>query len=159
MQLLGRPEGPSVIVDYAHTPQALETVLSEVRRHFSGHLHCVFGCGGNRDAGKRPVMGGIAARLADSVIVTDDNPRDEPPADIVADILSGCSGAGSVEVIHDRKQAILYALGTAGSGDVVLVAGKGHETYQEIAGEKRPFSDQAVVCEALGITEGGDALQ
>jgi UDP-N-acetylmuramoyl-L-alanyl-D-glutamate--2,6-diaminopimelate ligase len=160
MQLLEQPGYPAVIIDYAHTPQALETVLRESRRHFSGRLHCVFGCGGNRDAGKRPLMGGIAARFADSVIVTDDNPRNESPQKIVADILAGCAGdARSVKVIHDRAQAIKEAIAVAKPGDVVLVAGKGHETYQEIAGEKKPFSDQAVACAAFGIKEDRDEIQ
>ncbi|HEX5055364.1 MAG TPA: UDP-N-acetylmuramoyl-L-alanyl-D-glutamate--2,6-diaminopimelate ligase [Gammaproteobacteria bacterium] len=159
MQLLEKPGYPSVIIDYAHTPQALETVLKEARRHVTGRLHCVFGCGGNRDAGKRPLMGGIAARFADRVIVTDDNPRNEPPQKITADILAGCSNAGSVQVIHDRAQAILAALDEAVPGDVVLVAGKGHETYQEIAGVKKPFSDQSVVCTAFGMREDGDEVQ
>lgn len=159
MQLLERAGHPSVIIDYAHTPQALETVLRESRRHVTGRLHCVFGCGGNRDAGKRPLMGGIAVRFADSVILTDDNPRNESPQKIVADILAGCADAKPVKVIHDRQQAIMTAIADARPGDVVLVAGKGHETYQEIAGEKKPFSDQSVVCEAFGIREDGYALQ
>lgn len=159
MQLIEGPGGPSVIVDYAHTPQALETVLRESRRHVTGRLHCVFGCGGNRDAGKRPLMGGIAARLADSVIVTDDNPRNETPQKIVADILAGCVDKKPVKVIHDRRQAIMAAITEARPGDVVLVAGKGHETYQEIAGEKKPFSDQSVVREAFGLGEGVDEVQ
>jgi GAF domain-containing protein len=121
-------------------------VLRESRRHFSGRLHCVFGCGGNRDAGKRPLMGGIAARFADSVIVTDDNPRNESPQKIVADILAGCPGdARPVKVIHDRVQAIKEAIAAAKPGDVVLVAGKGHETYQEIAGEKKPLLTNRVI--------------
>ncbi len=160
MQLLERPGYPSIIVDYAHTPQALETVLRESRRHVTGRLHCVFGCGGNRDAGKRPLMGGIAARFADSVVVTDDNPRNESPQKIVADILAGCADdARPVKVMHDRAQAIMTAIAAAKPGDVVLIAGKGHETYQEIAGEKKAFSDQSVACAALGIKEGRDEIQ
>jgi UDP-N-acetylmuramoyl-L-alanyl-D-glutamate--2,6-diaminopimelate ligase len=159
MQLLERPGYASVIVDYAHTPQALETVLRESRRHVTGRLHCVFGCGGNRDAGKRPLMGGIAVRFADRVIVTDDNPRNESPRKIVADILAGCAGEKPVNVIHDRRQAIMAAIADARPGDVVLVAGKGHETYQETAGEKKPFRDQAVVFEAFGIRESVDEVQ
>jgi UDP-N-acetylmuramoyl-L-alanyl-D-glutamate--2,6-diaminopimelate ligase len=159
MQLLEQPGYAPVIIDYAHTPQALETVLRESRRHVTGRLHCVFGCGGNRDAGKRPLMGGIAARFADSVIVTDDNPRNESPQKIVADILAGYAGAKPVKVIHDRQQAIMTAIADAVPGDLVLVAGKGHETYQEIAGEKKPFSDQSVVCTAFGIKEGCDEIQ
>jgi UDP-N-acetylmuramoyl-L-alanyl-D-glutamate--2,6-diaminopimelate ligase len=159
MQLLEQAGQPSVIIDYAHTPQALETVLRESRRHVTGRLHCVFGCGGNRDAGKRPLMGGIAVRFADSVILTDDNPRNESPQKIVADILAGCSDAKPVKVIHDRQQAILTAISEAKPGDVVLVAGKGHETYQEIAGEKKTFSDQSVVCAVFEMQEGCDAIQ
>lgn len=159
MQLIDRPGYPAVAIDYAHTPQALETVLRESRRHFPGRLHCVFGCGGNRDSGKRPLMGEIAARLADTVTVTDDNPRNETPQKIVADILAGCTDARSVKVIHDRDQAIRAAIAAAQPGDLVLVAGKGHETYQEIAGEKKPFSDQSVVYSVFGIKEGGDEIQ
>lgn len=135
------PGRPRTVVDYAHTPDALEQVLRSLREHTEGRLFCVFGCGGERDAGKRPLMGAAAHRLADRVIVTDDNPRGEDPAAIVADILSGMPETSRVAVEHDRAKAIALVVGMAGPDDVVLVAGKGHETYQERAGRRTPFSD------------------
>lgn len=134
---------PTVVVDYAHTPDALESVLKALRAHCAGQLWCVFGCGGNRDAGKRPQMGRIAAELADRVIVTDDNPRRESASEIVAEILSGITGQEQVEVEHNRANAIGRAIGEAGEQDLILIAGKGHETYQEVDGLKWPFSDFA----------------
>jgi UDP-N-acetylmuramyl-tripeptide synthetase len=136
---------PQVVVDYAHSPDALEKALLALRpfaKQRGGRLWCVFGCGGNRDAGKRPLMGGIAQRLAERVVVTSDNPRHEAPATILAQIVAGLSGTHPhVEVIEDRRAAIHHAVHDAGAGDVVLIAGKGHEDYQEIAGVKQPFSD------------------
>jgi murE/murF fusion protein len=135
---------PAVVVDYAHTPDALEQSLIALRplaTSRGGQLVCVFGCGGNRDAGKRPVMGGIAARLADRVIVTSDNPRHEEPQSIVEHILVGCVGASHVSAEVDRGLAIARAIAQAGAVDVLLLAGKGHEAEQEIAGVKRHFSD------------------
>ncbi len=139
---------PSVIVDYAHTPDALEKVLQAlqpVAAARGGRLWCVFGCGGNRDASKRPRMGGIAARLADNTIITSDNPRLEAPATILAQILAGASleqGTGNhVEVIEDRATAVAHAISRAAANDVVLLAGKGHEDYQDLGGAKRPYSD------------------
>lgn len=140
---------PLVIVDYAHTPDALEQTLGTLRAHAAGHLVCVFGCGGERDRGKRPLMGGIAARLADRVIVTDDNPRGEDAGAIVADILAGMPADVSVAVVSDRAEAIRMAITEADAGDVVLVAGKGHENYQEIGGRRLPFSDREAVAAAL----------
>ena len=154
MEAFGGGGRPLAIVDYAHTPDALEQALRNARLHCSGRLHVVFGCGGDRDAGKRPMMGRIAATLADEVIVTDDNPRTEPPGRITADIVAGTAGSSRLRVEHDRRSAIALALGRCDPGDVVLVAGKGHETYQIYGHERRPFSDQAVVCEALGLGEG-----
>lgn len=142
------PGHPSVVVDYAHTPQALEKALHSVRRHCSGKLWLVFGCGGNRDRGKRPQMGRIAERLADQVIITDDNPRNEDPQAIGQDIIEGCQGH-SFQVIQNRKTAIYSAIEMAECNDLVLVAGKGHEITQEISGIKYPFSDRKVVQEAL----------
>ncbi|MGC4029870.1 MAG: UDP-N-acetylmuramoyl-L-alanyl-D-glutamate--2,6-diaminopimelate ligase [Steroidobacteraceae bacterium] len=139
---------PLAVVDYAHTPDALEQVLLALRQHCAGRLICVFGCGGDRDRGKRPQMGAVAARAADQVILTDDNPRTEDPRVIVADIAAGMP-AGSATVVHDRRTAILQAVAMAGPQDVVLVAGKGHETCQIVGGERLPFSDQRVVREAL----------
>jgi UDP-N-acetylmuramoyl-L-alanyl-D-glutamate--2,6-diaminopimelate ligase len=133
------------IVDYAHTPDALAKALRAARAHCSGKLRVVFGCGGDRDAAKRPVMGRIAAELADEVIVTDDNPRGEAPEKIVADILAGIAQRQSTQVEHDRSQAIRLALQKSSKGDVVLIAGKGHEDYQIYGSQRRAFSDQAVV--------------
>ncbi|HEY8353684.1 MAG TPA: UDP-N-acetylmuramoyl-L-alanyl-D-glutamate--2,6-diaminopimelate ligase [Methylophilaceae bacterium] len=147
MQQLGGDGRPLVVVDYAHTPDALERVLQALRTQSSGRLICVFGCGGNRDAGKRPLMGEVASRLADKVIVTNDNPRDEVPADIIRDIEAGLRG--DHEVVPDRAQAIALAIRQAEAGDVVLLAGKGHEDYQEIAGIRYPFSDTAVAQASL----------
>ncbi|MEE9397118.1 MAG: UDP-N-acetylmuramoyl-L-alanyl-D-glutamate--2,6-diaminopimelate ligase [Methylococcales bacterium] len=139
---------PSVIVDYAHTPHALESVLTALRQHCRGKLWAVFGCGGDRDQGKRPEMGRIAKRLADRIVLTDDNPRSEDGDAIVNEILVGCRGA-SVEIIRDRKKAIWQAIGGAKSEDIVLIAGKGHEAIQQIGVNKFPFSDRKEVREAL----------
>jgi UDP-N-acetylmuramoyl-L-alanyl-D-glutamate--2,6-diaminopimelate ligase len=145
----GRGRSPLAIVDYAHTPDALEKSLRAARLHCRGQLRVVFGCGGDRDAGKRPLMGRIAAELADDLIVTDDNPRTEDPARIVADILAGISRQTPLVVEHDRELAIRLGLGRSLPEDVVLVAGKGHEDYQIIGAVRRPFRDQTVVAEAL----------
>ena len=138
-----------VVVDYAHTPDALEQVLTAVRAHCRGRLICVFGCGGERDAGKRPLMGAIAARLADVAIVTDDNPRGENGDAIVAQIVAGMGAAREYGVQRDRAAAIGQALEMAAANDVVVIAGKGHETYQESAAGKRPFDDMLVARAAL----------
>ena len=140
---------PLVVVDYAHTPDALEQALTSLRAHCAGQLVCVFGCGGERDAGKRPQMAAIAETLADRVVVTDDNPRSEDGDRIVADIVAGLRHPERAVVERDRAAAIASAIRATHAGDVVLVAGKGHEPYQEIAGIKRPFDDVAVVREAL----------
>jgi UDP-N-acetylmuramyl-tripeptide synthetase len=135
---------PEVVVDYAHTPDALEKALLALQplaQARGGALWCVFGCGGNRDTTKRPLMGAIAQRLATHAVVTSDNPRDESPAQIVAQIVAGMSGATAPLVIVDRRAAIAHAVAQANARDVVLIAGKGHEDYQEIAGVKQPFSD------------------
>ena len=135
---------PEVVVDYAHSPDALEKALLALQpfvRERGGRLWCVFGCGGNRDAGKRPLMGAIAARLADHVVLTSDNPRNEAPGFILSQIMAGITGHDEVDVIEDRREAIALALGRAAPADVVLLAGKGHEDTQEIAGIKRGFSD------------------
>jgi UDP-N-acetylmuramoyl-L-alanyl-D-glutamate--2,6-diaminopimelate ligase len=153
-------QGFAVVVDYAHTPDSLENVLSAARELTSGRVHCVFGCGGDRDRGKRPQMGGIAARLADRVIVTSDNPRSEEPAAIVREILAGIvvspsahrerRPAGDVTADVDRRAAIGATIAGADDGDVVVIAGKGHEHGQELAnGVKVPFDDVAVAREAL----------
>ena len=153
--------GPEVVVDYAHTPDALAQVLSALRplaESRGGALWCVFGCGGNRDATKRPLMGAAAAQGADHVVVTSDNPRDEDPQAIVAQVLAGLP-AGRAQAVVDRAEAIARAVAAAGPRDVVLIAGKGHETTQETAGEKRPFSDvehaAAALARRLGVPASG----
>jgi UDP-N-acetylmuramoyl-L-alanyl-D-glutamate--2,6-diaminopimelate ligase len=150
MNRLGGGALPLVVVDYSHKPDALEQVLMTLRDHCDGSLICVFGCGGERDAGKRPLMGAIAERLADGVIVTDDNPRGEDGDAIVAQIVAGLREPGRVIVERDRAAAIGMAIERARAGDVVLIAGKGHETYQESAGVKHPFDDFKVASAALG---------
>ena len=145
----GRGLAPLAIVDYAHTPDALSKALVAARLHCRGQLRVVFGCGGDRDAGKRPLMGRIAAELADELIVTDDNPRSEDPARIVADIVAGIAAAAPVVVEHDRAVAIRMALQRSVPEDVVVVAGKGHEDYQIYGTVRRPFVDQAIVAAAL----------
>ena len=146
-----RQEGfPLVVVDYAHTPDALEKALQALREHMQGKIWCVFGCGGDRDTGKRPQMGEVASRLADHVIITNDNPRNEDPKSIVNDISKGIVSKHFVEL--SRISAIQLAIESADAGDVVLIAGKGHEGYQEIDGEKRPFSDSSVVKQCFGST-------
>jgi UDP-N-acetylmuramoyl-L-alanyl-D-glutamate--2,6-diaminopimelate ligase len=151
MEVFGGGQGrPLAIVDFAHTPDALAKALRAARAHCRGRLTVVFGCGGDRDRGKRPQMGRIAEELADRVVVTDDNPRSEDAAGIVRDILGGMQAPEAAVVEHDRAAAIHLALGAAGTDDVVLVAGKGHEDYQIYGTERRWFSDQAVLREALG---------
>jgi UDP-N-acetylmuramoyl-L-alanyl-D-glutamate--2,6-diaminopimelate ligase len=151
MSRVGGEHGePLVVVDYAHTPDALEQALSSLRAHTPGRLTCVFGCGGDRDRGKRALMAAIAERGADRVIVTDDNPRSEDGNAIVTDIVGGFSRAASFEVQRDRAAAIALALEGSSANDIVLVAGKGHEAYQEIAGTRLPFDDLAVARAALG---------
>jgi UDP-N-acetylmuramoyl-L-alanyl-D-glutamate--2,6-diaminopimelate ligase len=161
MNRYGGGHRPLTVVDYAHTPDALEQTLASLREHFNGRrpvagsrpgrLHCVFGCGGERDAGKRPQMAAIAETLADTVIVTDDNPRGEDGDAIVADILAGFARPSSVVVQRDRARAIRDAIDGAGAGDIVLIAGKGHERYQEISGRRLDFDDAAQVCAALEV--------
>ena len=150
MNRLGGEAGqPLVVIDYAHTPDALEQALSSLRAHAGARLLCVFGCGGDRDRGKRPMMAAIAQAGADVVVVTDDNPRSEDGDAIVADILAGFSDRARVAVERDRARAIALAIGQAGPQDVVLVAGKGHEPYQEVAGVRHPFDDTRVAQAAL----------
>ncbi len=146
------PRGAAVYVDYAHKPEALRQALEALRPHCAGRLHLVVGCGGDRDAGKRPLMGAIAARLADRVIVTDDNPRSEDPAAIRRAILEACPGALE---IGNRRAAIAAALDGLGAGDVLLVAGKGHETYQISGDTVQPFDDAAVIRELVGQAPAG----
>lgn len=142
----GSGSGPEVYVDYAHTPDGLETVLKALRPHARGRLIVVFGAGGDRDRGKRPLMGEVAARLADVAVVTDDNPRSEDPAEIRAQVLAGAPKAAE---IGDRRAAIFHAVENARDGDVVIVAGKGHERGQIVGAVTHPFDDVAVAAEAL----------
>jgi UDP-N-acetylmuramoyl-L-alanyl-D-glutamate--2,6-diaminopimelate ligase len=154
LEKVGGGSMPLVVVDYAHTPDALEKALEALRPAVAaGHrLSCVFGCGGDRDPGKRPLMGAVATRLADHVVVTSDNPRSEEPAVIIGQVMAGARGA---EAIEDRQVAIFDAVHHATPGDVVLVAGKGHETYQEIAGVRHPFDDREVARAALADWQRG----
>jgi UDP-N-acetylmuramoyl-L-alanyl-D-glutamate--2,6-diaminopimelate ligase len=145
----GTNELPLVIVDYAHTPDALEKILSALREHTRGKLWCVFGCGGDRDRGKRPVMGEIAERLADVVVLTDDNPRHESGDTIISEIVGGMRA--TPQVIRDRRVATTTAIESAGAGDVVLIAGKGHENYQQVGDERLPYSDRDTVRALLEV--------
>ncbi len=158
MEVFGGVAGaPLVLVDYAHTPDALDKALRASRAHCSGKLRVVFGCGGDRDTGKRPIMGRIAAELADDVIVTDDNPRTEDPAKIVRDIVAGFADMGwrgVAQVEHDRAKAIRLAIERSAGDDVVVVAGKGHEDYQTYGTERRSFQDQSVVQDELARRGG-----
>ncbi len=150
MELFGGASSrPLAVVDFAHTPDGLQKALRAARAHCRGHLRVVFGCGGDRDVGKRPLMGSLAVELADEVILTDDNPRTEDPARIVSDILAGVPKHATVVIEHDRARAIQLALRDSGPGDVVLVAGKGHEDYQIYGTTRRPFSDQQVIAAEL----------
>jgi UDP-N-acetylmuramoyl-L-alanyl-D-glutamate--2,6-diaminopimelate ligase len=151
MESFGGGAQPLVLVDYAHSPDALAKALSAAREHVRGRLFCVFGCGGDRDPGKRPLMGAIAESLADAVIVTDDNPRTESSPQIIEQILDGMREPGAAQVVPDRSAAIHQAVADAEAGDVVLVAGKGHEDYQIIGTETRAFSDRRVALDALGV--------
>ncbi|MCW9012688.1 MAG: UDP-N-acetylmuramoyl-L-alanyl-D-glutamate--2,6-diaminopimelate ligase [Gammaproteobacteria bacterium] len=153
MESFHRQGKPLVVVDYAHTPQALASALFSLRKHCTGELYCVFGCGGDRDQGKRPLMAQAAEKYADKIFITDDNPRTENADDIVQAILSGFKKTTACNVVHDRKQAIADVISQAGEHDVVLVAGKGHEDYQIIGSQKYAFSDVAVVQEFLGVAE------
>ncbi|MDP2286296.1 MAG: UDP-N-acetylmuramyl-tripeptide synthetase, partial [Pseudohongiella sp.] len=149
MAVVGSECGVTAVVDYAHTPDGLKSALEAVRQHTTGKVWCVFGCGGNRDQGKRPLMAEVAESLADKVVVTDDNPRLENADDIVRQIMFGFSKRDRVIVERDREVAIRIAIAGADIGDVVLVAGKGHENYQDIGGHRLMFSDVAQVRLAL----------
>ena len=150
MRLGGDPGQPVVVVDYAHTPDALESALQAVRAHLDGKLVCVFGCGGDRDRGKRPQMGRAAELLADDVFVTSDNPRNESANKIIEEVVAGLEMPGKATIEPDRAAAIQRAIAHCNPGDVVLVAGKGHEVWQEIGGKKIPFSDESAIRAALG---------
>jgi UDP-N-acetylmuramoyl-L-alanyl-D-glutamate--2,6-diaminopimelate ligase len=148
LERVGGSPGFEVVVDYAHTPDALERALAAVREHASGRVLVVFGCGGDRDRTKRPVMGRIAAERADRAWVTNDNPRSEDPRAIADEIVAGAP-AGRLDVVLDRREAIAAALAEARRGDLVLIAGKGHETTQTVGDRVLPFDDRAVARELL----------
>ena len=149
MQRLGGASQPLVVVDYAHTPDALEKVLAALRPQVRGELLCLFGCGGDRDRGKRPLMAAVAEKLADRVVVTDDNPRTEAPEQIFSDIRAGFARPQNVQFLHGRETAISSLIASAKAGDVVVLAGKGHEDYQEINGQRLTFSDLQQAAKAL----------
>jgi len=151
MERLGGHHQPHIVIDYAHTPDALEKALSSLRAHCQQRLWLVFGCGGNRDQGKRPLMGECASRFADQLILTDDNPRFEASEKIISDIMTGCDPQ-KTRVIANRELAINYAIAHASPKDCILIAGKGHEDYQECAGERFPFSDKECALHALTQT-------
>ena len=157
MQRLGGGSRPLVVVDYAHTPDALEKVLTALRPHAKGQLTCLFGCGGDRDRGKRPLMAEVVERLADKVLVTDDNPRSEDPSRIFDDIRTGFVSANAVDFVAGRGQAIAQIVAQASAADVIVLAGKGHEDYQEINGERQPFSDLEEATKALDAWEAAHA--
>jgi UDP-N-acetylmuramoyl-L-alanyl-D-glutamate--2,6-diaminopimelate ligase len=145
----------TILIDYAVTPDAIENVLTAVRGFAKGRVVILFGCGGDRDRSKRPKMGRIAAELADYVIVTSDNPRTEDPEFIISEILPGLEGTATPYVVEpDRVKAIHWALDQARAGDVVLLAGKGHETYQEVMGEQRHLDEREVIAEYFAENPG-----
>lgn len=149
-ELVPNKQELAIMIDYAHTPESLENILSAVKTYTRGRVICVFGCGGDRDKTKRPLMGEVSGRIADFSIVTTDNPRTEHPAQIISEIEAGISKTkGNYIVIEDRREAIKYALKKMNKNDIVILAGKGHETYQEINGEKYPFDERIIVKEIL----------
>ncbi len=156
VQVPGRAEpvdtgrGFSVIIDYAHTPDSLENILTTVRDYAAGRVVCIFGCGGDRDRSKRPMMGEISGRLADYTVITSDNPRSEDPDSIIAQIEEGIKGTqGKYICISNRREAIRHALSTAEAGDVLVLAGKGHETYQTFKDKTIHFDEREIVRELL----------
>jgi len=149
MQQINVTDIKQVIVDFAHTAQALKASLIAAKEQCQGQLWCVFGCGGDRDISKRPKMGVIAELYADQIVITDDNPRHEDAKKIVSDILRGCQKPEQLQIIHDRKMAIHYAIAQAQEGDTILIAGKGHESFQLVGDHKLPFSDQYVAEQCL----------
>ena len=153
MECFGNQDQPLVVVDYAHTPDGLEKALQAARQHCHGHLFCLFGCGGDRDRGKRPQMAAIAEQWADTLILTDDNPRTEDPAAIIADMCAGLQKPEQAHIEHSRPKAIQLALAQAVPGDIILLAGKGHEDYQIIGKEKHHYSDRETVMQLLGVMQ------
>ncbi len=154
MEIVGDCNDITAVVDYAHTPDALKSALIALRAHFTGKIWCVFGCGGNRDQGKRPLMAEIAEQYADQIIITDDNPRTECADDIVRQIMLGAEDKSRFNVQRDRAEAIVQAVRQASPGDVVLIAGKGHENYQDVGGKKMMFSDVSQLRLALNARNG-----
>ena len=147
-EVVPTPTAYTVMIDYAHTPNALENILTAARDFTAGRLICLFGCGGDRDRSKRPIMGAVVRELADAAVVTSDNPRTEDPMDIIAEILAGMTGpGGEIHVEPDRRTAIRWCLAQGRPGDVIILAGKGHETYQEIDGVRRPLDEREVVAD------------
>ena len=151
MEVFSAPGKPTVVVDYAHTPDALEKALQAARLHCAGKLWCVFGCGGDRDKGKRPLMGAIAEEFSDVPVVTDDNPRTEEPRAIINDILAGMVDAGQARVVEGRAEAVTSAIMQAKENDVVLLAGKGHEDYQIVGSRRLDYSDRVTAARLLGV--------
>ena len=149
VEVVPTPEDFTIVIDYAHTPDALEKVLQTMRGVSNGRLVALFGCGGDRDGTKRPIMGRIAAENADLTIVTDDNPRTEDPMQILKEIAAGIPAGAAAEIIPDRRKAIAWAIDNHLPGDVIVLAGKGHETYQEIQGVKHPMDERVIVAEHL----------
>lgn len=154
LQHVAADSGPDVFVDYAHTPDAIGSALRALRQHCDGELWCVFGCGGDRDAGKRPLMARAAESHADRIVVTNDNPRSEAPSSIIGAILGGFENPAAVTVIEDRGAAIAWTTAAAADGDAILLAGKGHENYQLIGDERRDFSDYGVAAASLAALKG-----
>ena len=152
MELFQNTDKAKVVVDYAHTPDALEKALQALRVHCEGKLWAIFGCGGDRDTGKRAIMAKIGEQYADKVILTDDNPRSESPAKIVQDMLKGVSNQDFVMVEHDRFNALAYAVENASKNDIILLAGKGHEDYQNIGDETIHYSDRESAAKLLELT-------
>src|SRR5690606_12721186 len=151
MEVFTAPGKPTVVVDYAHTPDALEKALQAARLHCAGKLWCVFGCGGDRDKGKRPLMGAIAEQFADIPVVTDDNPRTEEPRATINDVLAGMLDAGRARVVEVRAEAVTNAIMQAQENDVVLLAGKGHEDYQIVGNRRLDYSDRVTAARLLGV--------
>ncbi len=157
MSLLNHADQPNVLIDFAHTPDALQKALQSAREHATGQVICVFGCGGERDQGKRPLMGNIAETLADHIWLTDDNPRQEDAGQILEQILAGMRQPAKVQIERNRARAIQQAIHSAGPDDWILIAGKGHENIQQIGANKKPFSDLAQAQQALAESKPGEA--
>ena len=153
MEVIATEGKPSVVVDFAHTPAALEEACKAVKAHFDGRLWCVFGCGGDRDQGKRPLMAKVAEDYADQIVVTSDNPRTENPQKIIDEVVAGFDSESKIKVIADRGDAIAYAIEQAHEKDVVLIAGKGHERIQIMADKTIEFDDREIARECLGVAQ------